>query len=445
MRAQTLKSMILAKSWPFATSLSLLPNDLRIGLGYSRYSRMIAAEQKLSEQDQVILAFEKLKKIVEFAFANIPFYRKIYASHGFHPSSLKAPEDWGSVPIVSKEDMQKAPLSERCVSSVASTPANTGGTSGRPLSFMLPDHAAAIEWAHMHELWKPRGYNSSGLKLRIGGTHFAHNEPFQYHPRHNELIVNSNCPLSTVAREVVRQSDRYVIRWIHGYPSLVAEFTQALLANGSNSVSIIRNRLYGVLLGSEFPAPVYRDNIENILSANVLSWYGHSEMALLAGETARGVYRSLPTYGFAEAVKIDQNDNAHLICSSMHNFVHPFIRYDTGDRIEALPSIGASLSFRITEGRVGDFVFDRNGRRLGLTAIIFGRHHAAFDDILHVQVKQDMKGHITLLIVPRGNAVQVAQLANGFDFSGLDLDWDIEIIDAPIRSSAGKVKLKLEV
>ncbi|MCJ8238705.1 hypothetical protein [Peteryoungia algae] len=438
------KQKIASNAQLLAAPLRLLPNDLRIGKGYSVASRAIRAEGRLSPEAQHQQAFSHLKTIVNFAFSQIPFYRDFYNERAFDPSQLKEPDDWKLVPIVSKEDFQGVSLERRCAQGASGPIANTGGTSGRPLSFRLPEDASGIEWAHMHALWKARGYSPSALKLRIGGTHFASNEAFRYHPRHNELIVNSNCPLSLVSREILRQAGRYCVRWVHGYPSMVAEFAKALVTEDLQGAALFRGRLHGVLLGSEYPAPVYRDAIANGLSANILSWYGHSEMAILAGETAQGVYRSMPTYGFAEAVESGEGRRARLVCSSLHNRTHPFIRYDTGDIVESIATIGATLTFRITEGRIGDYVLDQRNRRLGLTSIIFGRHHSAFDDINHVQVAQRSPGHMTLLIVPRHQDVSISNLASGFDFSGLDLDWNIELVKAPVRSAAGKVKLKLD-
>ena len=82
----------------------------------------------------------------------------------------------------------------------------------------------------------------------------------------------------------------------------MAEFAHALADQTRSVPTAFRARLFGVLLGSEYPAPVYRSVIEQALSANVVSWYGHSEMAILARETTLAVYESLPTYGYAEAV-----------------------------------------------------------------------------------------------------------------------------------------------
>jgi len=351
--------------------------------------------------------------------------------------------DWDLLPIVTKEDMQGVPLDARCARNAKGLKINTGGTSGQPLEFYLDDQAFAREWAHMHHVWKAHGYRPQHLKLTFRGKHFDRARPLRYNAVHNEYVVNANCPMLQVVEAVLGLPRSSVIRWIHGYPSLVAEFAHALSGNGAPVVADFRARLFGVLLGSEYPAPMYRRVIEQVLSTNVVSWYGHSEMAVLARETALGVYESLPTYGYAEAVPVGNGQECRLVCTSLYNRVHPFIRYDTGDLIEPVSQSGGSLAFRIKEGRVGDFVLDRQGNKLALTAIIFGRHHSAFEFLRHLQVRDDGQGRIALLVTPRDSTVDVETLRKGFDLDDLDIEWQLEMVGAPIRTQAGKIRLKI--
>lgn len=438
-----LKQRLLALSERYAGPLSLLPDCVRVGPGYRKAVRELRRAEATDPATLEQMVFGRLCALVRHACREVPFYRRFYAERGFSPDQLKAPSDWQKVPVVTKQDFQAVAIEERCAPGIPGTLSNTGGTSGAPLTFRLGQTAISIEWAHMHALWKARGYSSSDLKLRIGGAYFPGGVPLSFHPRHNEFVVNANCPLPQVVEAVLALPLRHRIRWIHGYPSLVAEFAHALVGHGGAAAEVFRSRLHGVLLGSEFPAPVYREPITRILSSNIVSWYGHSETAVLAGETAEGIYQSLPTYGLAESVPRAEGGAERLVCSSLHNFAHPFIRYDTGDLIQPISSIGASLAFRVAEGRVGDFVIDRNGRRLALTSIIFGRHHPGFDDLVHLQVRQDSPGRITLLIVPHTAQVDLSALRRGFDFSGLDLEWGVEVLASPVRTQAGKISLKV--
>ena len=426
-----------------ARPFSHVPFSLRLGFAYKRAALSIRAAEVADSSALDAERLIQLRSILHTAVKEVDFYRDFYHNKGFKPDDLRTLADWDWVPIVTRNDLQGVPLAARCARGATGLAGNTGGTSGSPLEFLLDKEAVAREWAHMHFIWSARGYRPEHLKLRFTGKRFDGAQVLHYHPMHNEFIVNADSPMSAVVEAVAALPYNTVPRWVHGYPSLVAEFAHTLAEQTPSLAALFRSRLFGVLLGSEFPALVYRSVIEQVLSANIVSWYGHSEMAVLAHETARGVYESLPTYGYAEAIPLKDDSGCRLVCTSLHNRAHPFIRYDTGDLIEPISRQRGSLAFRVSEGRIGDFVVDRLGLRVSLTAIIFGRHHAAFESLQHLQVRQNDPGRITLLVVPRTLNIDLATLRQRFDFSGLNLDWEIEIIDSPIRTLAGKIRLKV--
>lgn len=423
--------------------LAYVPFPLRLGRAYSQSRRSIDQFENADESLRPTHHLDGLVRLLKAAVEEVDFYRSFYARKGFSPDDIRTWADWEKVPVVTKADLQGVPLEARTARGGKGMKVNTGGTSGQPLEFYLDGQAFAREWAHMHYLWKARGYRPQHLKLTFRGKHFDRAQVLRYNAVHNEYVVNANAPMTEVVEAVLALPRSTVVRWLHGYPSLVAEFAHALGRRSAAEHAGLRARLFGVLLGSEYPAPAYRTVIEEVLSSNVVSWYGHSEMAVLARETARGIYESLPTYGYAEALESEQDGSYRLVCTSLHNNVHPFIRYDTGDLIEPVSSHGGSLAFRITEGRTGDFIHDRSGRRHSLTAIIFGRHHAAFDRLQHLQVREDAPGRIALVLTPREPAPDLAALRAGFDLDDLDIDWSLELVDAPIRTALGKIRLKI--
>ena len=384
-----------------------------------------------------------LRRLVAHSIANVPYYREIYRRAGISHNDIRSLSDWGKLPIVTKTDLQAVPLPDRCAIGSRGLKLNSGGTSGEPLGFLVDEKAFAREWAHMHHVWQARGYRRSDVKITFRGKHFGRNEPIRYSAVHNEFVVNASCSMEEVLSAARRCFSGQRSVWIWGYPSLIAEFAHLVSTIHQSEQVRIRNSLKGILLGSEFPADVYRVPIESHLSTNTVSWYGHSEMALLAAETGRGIYQSYPTYGFAEAVGGAQQDKTafRLLSSSLHNLVHPFIRYDTGDLVDPVCMSKGVVAFRISDGRVGDFVLDRAGRRHSLTAVIFGRHHRAFDKIRHVQVQDVGGGRIRLLVVPEHKPVSAEQLLNDFDLADLDMDFTLEMMDAPVRTTAGKVRL----
>jgi phenylacetate-CoA ligase len=439
--------MRVLKSIPESSGrlISHIPFSLRFGFAYKRTASIIRHAEVSDSSALDAKRLIQLKSILHAAVNNVDFYRDFYRSHGFKPNDLRSLADWEHVPVVTRADLQGVPLSARCArGATGGKPINTGGTSGSPLEFLVDKEAVAREWAHMHFIWSARGYRPEHLKLRFTGQHFNDSKPLHYNSIHNELIVNSNSSMSRTVDAVATLPYNTIPRWVHGYPSLVAEFAYTLSERAPSIAALFRSRLFGVLLGSEFPALIYRSVIERVLSRNIVSWYGHSEMAVLAYETAEGLYESMTTYGYAEAIPLKNESLCRLVCTSFHNRIHPFIRYDTGDLIDPISRQRGSLAFRISEGRIGDFVIDNFGLKVSLTAIIFGRHHAAFEYLQHLQVRQNVPGQITLLVVPRYSDINLVTLRQCFDFSGLNLDWQIEIIDSPLRTPGGKIRLKVD-
>lgn len=409
-----------------------------LGLGLKYHQIKAGMNLPIDESEY----FKKLFSMVHYAYGKIPFYRSFYDDKGFNPNTLSSKSDWYHVPVVTKDDFKLWNIEQRSTKG-RHLSINTGGTSGKPLHFRVPKDAFSYEWAHMHSLWHSRGYRFGELKVTFRGKHFS-DSILKYNAVHHEFLVNASARMSDVVLEVLELSKTMEISWLHGYPSLIAEFATALSQVNNFETRNLISKLKGVLLGSEFPTSIYRDKISNHLSNNIVSWYGHSEMSVIAKECEAGVYHSLPTYGYAESVATDDLGCQRLIATSLFNNIHPFIRYDTGDLIEAVNSNAVYLSFKIKRGRIGDFIMDKNYQRHSLTAVIFGRHHEIFAYVDHVQIRQKFPGSADLILSGLSPSLDKDRVVHLFDFDNLDIDFNLIILKEPVRTEAGKILLKVE-
>lgn len=436
-----LKGLAESLPEPLARPLARLPYWLRLGREYTRCADRLGRSPEsaaVSEARQLA----RFREVLLHAAEHVPFYRQHYRRHGFAPAEVRTLADIARVPIVTRADLQDAPLELRCDPARAGRLVRTGGTTCQPLEFRLDRKSVAVEWAHMHHMWRSWGYHTGDLKLGLRGWRGTGGRALRFNPVHNEYAIAAGVEPEQAVAAVLRLSERRSIRWVHGFPSLVAEFTEALSRADGQAAEGFRRGLRGVLLCSEAPLPAYRARIRRALGDNILSWYGHSEMAVLAQEECEGVYRAFPDYGLAEAVA--DGGSYRLVGTSFHNRVHPFIRYDTGDRIVPVAGDGGTLCFRVDEGRMADFVMDRGGRALALTSILFGRTHAALAEARHVQVRDDGDGRIALLVTPGSAGCHDADvLRAGFDFADLAINVAVEVVAHPVRTPAGKIQLKI--
>lgn len=432
---ESLKKIADQIPYPLGKVLGKVPMSFRLGRQYQFFLKKINFSNPTLRREQL----EALSNLISFSHKESVFYRRFYDEHGFLPQKLESLEDACRIPTVTKADFQKFSLEDRSVRRLALKKSNTGGTTGQPLDFYLEKTAYAREWAHMHAIWAMLGYRYTDEKITIRGKNIG-SRFYKYNFNQNEFLINAYAPLQEnldACRELITKRN---IKWIHGYPSSVYSFLRELESVDTVLFEILISKVQGVFLGSEYPAPQYRNYIEQHCGLKSISWYGHSEMAVLAPERepGSGVYYPFHSYGYAEAVP--DGDSHRLVATSTHNFATPFIRYDTGDLIEPTFKDGLLECFRIKEGRNSDSVIDKNGRSISLTGLIFGRHHQAFDHSEHVQVRQPAPGKIEILVTSKETHESWAEL---FDFSNAFFDVNFTQIDSPIRTPLGKVQLLL--
>ena len=428
---------------PVGFLLSKIPYRIRPGIGpsYASHKREIEAFENFSIENKQDFILSKVCNVVRQAM-NIPFYRDLYMSHGVQPEDIRQFSDIEKLPIVTKQMLSATALEDRSAKTKGRYVTNTGGSSGATLGFYITPGLIPNEWAHMHTIWSKLGYDQSLLKMTYGGRNLG-NKCIVYDGLRHQYSVNVYKGIEDILAELRVVLKKEKIYYLHGYPSALAEFAASCERHAPDLVEILRNNLRGAFLGSEYPAPMYRDRIESIFGIPNVSWYGHTERAILAWEKhEKFIYHPFQTYGYCELLPNQETGGWRLIGTSYGNFASPFIRYDTGDDVEPVEMHnGLLVSFRIRSGRLGEFVVDRHGVKIPLTALIFGRHHRLFDIALYIQVRQERDGEIIVIITPKERMPDGFIFEEWFDSTGIDMNIGYQVVEKPILSVAGKVTL----
>jgi len=435
-----IKRKLTTLPFPIGKAVSLIPYANRPGLGalYRKRQEEIEHLADGGKSSSETFVYNRVKSIATYAAKTIPFYRELYSASSVRPERFHRFEDLKELPVITKSDLQKVPLEFRSVSGRTRELVNTGGSSGNPLELYIEPNSIPHEWAHMHAAWKKVGFQQGELRIVFSGRSNI-NSIVQYDSARHQLNVDIYSGWSKVADKLLSVFNRYKPSYLHGYPSSIFDFVLWLEERGHPLLAVFRNEIKGLLLGSELPSPEIRRRVEMVLGCGSVSWYGHTERAVLAyEETEYGIYNPFMTYGYAEAVS--GWDGHRLVGTSYHNLVSPLIRYDTGDLIEPNIHEGLLKAFSIKQGREGEFILDRLGNKIFLTGLIFGRHHGLFERARHVQIRQITPGQAEVLIVPRGEMTP-SDASFLFDSSNVEIDLFFKIIDEPVRTQAGKVPL----
>ncbi|MHB8108692.1 MAG: phenylacetate--CoA ligase family protein [Syntrophorhabdaceae bacterium] len=412
---------------------SYIPFSLRLGRDYTRFRQLLEDYEHAYPNVKLEFTLSCLNKIVKFAQNYIPFYQRLYGRSAIQINTLS---DFKALPTITKAQVRG--YSEESNGAML---VNTGGTCGEPLSLYLDEKAWAREWAHMHCIWGLRGYKPTDLMMTMLGKSLG-NRLYRYNAVYNEIKINPYVFSRYRAAEIYDLFKKYPIKYYQGYPSSIYNLFREL----DNSLEhekkqYISSRIRSLFFSSEYPLPYMVDYLKSVWGFNYISWYGHSEMCVLAYDMNNdNRYRPFTTYGYAE------NVDGKLHGTSFHNYAMPLIRYSTGDLIESKEDDAGLIEyFSIEEGREGDFIEDKHGKKISLTALVFGRHHKIFNLADYLQVSQEDKGQITFLITLKGTQVAFGEVRSYFDLDGLAINSRFIFLKKPILSKAGKLRLRVTV
>jgi len=415
--------------------ISNLSYSKRPGIGAS-YARSLLEldllEGVISNKQDVI--FKKMYKIVDYAINNTTFYKEFYSDHNFSLNNLKCFADIINIPIVTKSDLSSYKIEH--ISNMNRSDlqlSNTGGSTGQPFKFYVTANAMGHEWAHVHRAWSELGFSPNELKVIFAGRSQV-NDLVDYDLIRHSLVVDIYSDFDLISKKLLKYNSIRAIKYLHGYPSAIFEFAAYCEKNPIILTSLLKN-LKGVFLTSEYPHSYFRDKIEEVFQVKTQSFYGHTERCIMGYEKdVKGVFNVLQSYGYCEIV------GSELVGTAYESYGTPLIRYATGDKVLSYDEQdGIVNSFRLHEGRTGEFVIDSVGKKIPLTGLIFGRHHEIFNYVTHIQVFQKAPGFVTILYCTKEELpINVNML---FDSSNVNIEFDFLRVLEPVKTVSGKFKL----
>ena len=316
------KNLIEKVPYPLGKVLSIVPFRWRLGGTYRDHKNLIHSVEESTEL-RLKYVLEHFSRVFEYA-KTLPFYKDFYEKHGVKKLSIGKLDDISEVPIIEKNDLRPW-----IKSFSGALQLNTGGTSGRPFKFFVDRSAFAREWAYMHHIWSSKEYNYRCLKATFRGRNLG-SKAYRYNPVHNEFLINTYLGVEKHIDKLRFLILKYGIRFFHGYPSAIYNFFKSIDQSGGDKELKDHIKKVGAicLMGSEFPLPYMVNYLRASWGFDLVSWYGHSEMCVLAFDRSnKNQYYPYQTYGLTEVV------DSKLIGTSYHNFDMPLIRYDTEDHI----------------------------------------------------------------------------------------------------------------
>lgn len=383
---------------PMATRLMAANRSPRVvfGRAYSNYRRFLDLNRKTYDNRQMLL------DAVNHAIRHVPYYNSRY--DGDELDSLAKFED--RIDFIDKDAILNdyEDFLNPSIQMDDYDVGTTGGTSGKPLTFIAPKKRYVVELATMHSLWNNAGYDFS-VRAVMRNHRLPADKDFIVNPITREIIFDGFRLNDAYFDRLFAIIQRKRVRFIHCYPSTAYELALYFRKTGKD-VSFLK----AFLSGSENIFDYQRALIEDELGIRFYNWYGHSEKLVLAGYCQHTRhYHAEPTYGYFELV--DEKGRVirtpgtvgEIVGTSFHNPGMPLIRYRTGDFAEYVgdrcEACGRRLPvFKDVRGRwSGERIYNADGSFVTTTAL--NLHNELYQVINGLQYVQSRKNALIVLII----------------------------------------------
>ncbi len=309
-----------------------------------RYLNQLERTQWLDRASIEDLQFRALRRLIEHAHKNCPYYRREWDRLGLHPGRLAAPADIAHWPVIDAETVRahraemraanwKRPLIDK----------STGGTTGVPIRFDLDLDSYDRRVAAAH-----RGYGWAGAEpgtnqLYLWGAPIgprsrrANLKDRLYHGLYRRHVLNCLEMDDDLPARFAATLDRLRPDAVVAYTNPMSEIARRLEEDGVR----VSHRPRAILVGAEKLHDFQRETIERVFGAPVFETYGSREFMLIGSECDRHEGLHLTAEHLLVEILADDGrptpdgEEGNVVITDLYNLGMPFVRYANGDRAVA--------------------------------------------------------------------------------------------------------------
>lgn len=405
--------------------------DIRYGKDFTKIRKELKETEFLSADELDKIVLDKLMSMIKYAYENVPYYQEHFDKNII--SKLKNFSDIECLPMIDKMIVKE--YSDKFISNIYSKDSlikkYTSGSTGIPLKMYMDKETTLKEWAFVVHIWERIGFNHKSSRLIMREIDDKNNKKFYYDPIKNELRIDISSMTDNMMEEYCKAIEKYKPDFIHGYPSATILLCQYLEKRGS-----LKHQFKGVLPSSEGMTEDELKYIKRVLKCPVLSFYGHTERLLIAGQCENSnAYHIEPLYGYCELVDTEGNSihecgvTGEIVATGFCNSAMPLIRYKTGDLAQwGDECVECGRHFKILkkiEGRVTEYLVDNEYHKIPLTSL---RYSFIDQNIKMFQFYQEIPGLVIFRYIKEKG------------FSALDSEYVIKTL---VEDTNGKIKFDL--
>ena len=378
------------------------------GRGTPGYLREYEKSQWLTGEEIERIQLEKLNRLIDHCWKNVPHLSSWWRDHGLQPALLGSVQDLERFPVITKKQIKanyEAMIAKNWRGRTMSK--TTGGSTGDPFQFEYTMESYSRRTAVMI-----RGYGWAGAALGrkalyVWGvpqykSRFAAWKDNLYNGIYRRRYLNCFQMEQGRLDEYLGRLDRWRPEMLVGYVT-----PMLLLARRIKETGHAAPPIKGIIAGAE---PLYepeRKLLETAFQAPVFNTYGCREVMMIAGECA--LHAGLHVNSDHLVVEtVDpkgrrlSGESGDVTLTDLHNYGMPLVRYQNGDRATLARngcSCGRGLPLlQSIEGRILDLIKTPDGHLVPGEFFVYVM--LGFPHVRSYQVVQAKPEEIEIRVVP---------------------------------------------
>lgn len=394
---------------------------------------------------------ERLQRLLQAAYDQVPYYRGLMDARGITPSAIASLEDLPRLPLLTKADIRAHTEALKARDARGLARFNTGGSSGEPLVFYIGkervSHDVAAKW-RATRWW---GVDIGDREVVVWGSPIEVGAQDRVRALRDRLLRTRLLPAFAMSEahldRFVAEIERFRPRMLFGYPSSLA-----LIANHARRRGRRLDRL-GAKVAFVTAERLYDDQrraIEEVFACPVANGYGGRDAGFIAHACPAGRLHITAEDIIVETIDREGRptplgEAGEIVVTHLATRDFPFIRYRTGDvgllGQDACPCGRGLPVLAEIQGRTTDFVVARDGTIMHGLALIYVIRDVP--GVASFKIIQEGLDHTRILLVPGPDFDQgrLAGIEQGMrDRLGKDVRVEIELVDDIPTETSGKFR-----
>lgn len=301
-----------------------------------KYLRELERNQWLNQDQLRQIEWQKLKKLLDHAYANVPFYRERFQRVGITPADIRTREDFCRIPLLSKDDIRARgdDLIAWNYSKERMQRDTTSGSTGTPIAVYHDHHHIPIENAGFTRQRRWFGVEPGDKAAWIWGR--RDDIPTETWSTRLITALKRERWLNAfrVSDEEMQSFAEMLIKWQPDY--LVGYATSVyLFARYVSNYRITGIRLKAVETTAGTLWPHERQLIQETFGCKVFDRYGSHETGHVAAQCEHGRMHIFSDMCYAEVLRdgkpVSEGEVGEIVTTPLYSYGMPLIRYRIGD------------------------------------------------------------------------------------------------------------------